>query len=30
VTEAYRDVSTRPAFKPALDIALAAQAKYGF
>lgn len=30
VTEAYRAVSTRPALKPALNIALAAQEKYGF
>lgn len=30
VTESYREVSSRPALKPALDIALAAQEKYGF
>jgi ABC-type nitrate/sulfonate/bicarbonate transport system substrate-binding protein len=30
VTAAYRDVSTRPDLKPALDIALAAVEKYGF
>src|SRR5262245_38081683 len=30
VTEAFREVSSRAALKPALDIALAAQAKYGF
>jgi len=30
VAEAYGDVSARPALMPALNIALAAQAKYGF
>ena len=30
VTEAYREVSTRPELKPALAVALAAQEKYGF
>ena len=30
VTEAFREVSARPALKPALEIALAAQEKYGF
>jgi NMT1-like family len=30
VTEAYQEVSARPELKPALNIALAAQAKYGF
>jgi ABC-type nitrate/sulfonate/bicarbonate transport system substrate-binding protein len=30
VSEAFREVSARPELKPALDIALAAQDKYGF
>jgi hypothetical protein len=30
VKEAYREISARPELKPALDIALAAQEKYGF
>ena len=30
VNEAFREVSGRPELKPALEIALAAQDKYGF
>ena len=30
VTKAFREVSRRPALKPALDVALGAQEKYGF
>jgi hypothetical protein len=30
VSEAFREVSARPALKSALNIALAAQEKYGF